>query len=558
MQIDRKTTRFFVIALILLLTVTLSWAQQAAYNVVDFGAVGDGKTDNTSAIQKAIDSCTENGGGTVLLPAGLYMSKSLYLKDHVNLHLSSGAVLKGSPVLEDYPLEENSPSGESDRAGLLTAWDVNDVSVTGRGVIDGNAMAFMKKGELHWGVNPDIKPEFTRQKENFMKPETNVHGPIAHDERPGNLMRVLNCKHVLVRDVTFRDSPTWTTTFRDCYDVNIEGLTIHSDGSDTMVPNDDGINIGRSRMVRVSNCFIDTGDDCIALHGVKDMTVTNCVFSARSSAIRIGGSFGDTEDILFSNIDFFDTNRALGIFVRSEGSVRNIMFSDIRIKCSLFTGHWWGGGEPIHISALPSTYFNNRRPEARFLGVIENITFRNINIETEAGILIHGCYESVPRNITFDGVRIHMKDGPFNQAVGGNFDLRHTTGFKQALFEHDIPAFYSNMVKNLTVRNMTVTWADTLPDFVTNALYCKNVKSLLLDGVRARQAHLGSVEPAIFLDSVNGVSIRNCKANNGTGTFIQHSDLSNTGLFVQNDLVNAKTALKPEKSNFKSYSNYLP
>lgn len=543
--------------ILLLVVVTSVLGQKHSCSIADFGAVGDGSTDNTNAIQKAIDACSENGGGSVFVPGGLFLSKSLYLKDNVNLHLSAGATIKGSPVLEDYPLEENSPSGESDRAGLITAWDVNNVSITGHGTIDGNALAFVYKDKLHWGVNPDIDNQMTRQKEDYMNPDKVVHGPMAHGERPGNLVRFLNCDHVTIQDVHLKESPTWTLSIRRCDDVHVSGLTITSFESDIQVPNDDGINLNDCKFVRISDCYIHTGDDPIAVHGCKYLTVTNCTMSSRSCGIRVGGSFGDTEDCVFSNLVFFDTNRALGIFVRSEGSVRNILFSDIIIKSTLYTGHWWGQGEPIHVSALPSTYYDNRQPKARHLGTIKDITFRNISAVAESGIVLYGCEHSVLSNVTFDNVTIKMKRGEFTDAVGGNFDLRHTTGFKQALFEHDIPALYGNMVENLKIRNLNVQWGDDCPSFFTNALYCENISNLLIDGFEGRQCHPDSKEAAVVLKDVKQVSLLNSRAAAGCSVFLQHSGVSDFRRFGQNDLLNAETAMSPGQSGFVIFGNLL-
>lgn len=552
----KKSVICFLTALIPVF-VSVSAATKVNYSITDFGARGDGAFDNTEAIQMAIDKCAENGGGTVVVPAGLYMSKSLFLKDNINLHLTAGATIKGTGRLEDYPLEENSPSGESDRAGLISAWNARNVSISGQGTIDGNALAFVNQKKLHWGVTPDIDPMMTRQKENFMKQENVVHGPMAHDERPGNLVRFLNCEEVSIQDVRLKESPTWTLTIRECDDVHIEGLTITSFESGIQVPNDDGINLKNCTMVRISNCYIHTGDDPIAVHGCKNMTVTNCTMSSRSCGIRVGGSFGDTEDIVFSNLVFFDTNRAIGVFVRSEGSVRNVMFSDIRIKTRHYTGHWWGRAEPIHISALPSNYYDNRQAKARQLGVIENITFRNISAEAESGILIHGCEQSIPTNLTFDNMQIKMVSGPYTEAVGGNFDLRHTTGFKQALFEHDIPAFYCNTANELKVRNFEVMWGENCPDFFSSAVVCENVTNMVIDGFSGRQCHPESEIATIELKNINEISVLNSKATKGCSVFLRHSGLTDCRLFVRNDLLNAGTAMLPEDSGFKMSGNLI-
>lgn len=140
----------------LLIVPFLLWAQGSTYSVKEFGTTGDGFTDETESLQRAIDACARAGGGTVAIPPGTYKSRSLFLKSNVNLHLDPGAVIKGSEKLKDYPLEtdgsigghanalvelnteEKTVSGESNRAGLITAYKAQNVSITGYGIIDGN------------------------------------------------------------------------------------------------------------------------------------------------------------------------------------------------------------------------------------------------------------------------------------------------------------------------------------------------------------------------------------------------------------------------------------
>jgi polygalacturonase len=119
------------------------------YNIADYGAKSDGKTLNTIAINQAIHDCSGAGGGTVVVPPGEYLSGPIGLLENVTLHLDVGATVKGSPKLEDYIIETDQTSGESNRAGLLTTRDTHNITITGRGVIDGNAMAFVYPDKLH-------------------------------------------------------------------------------------------------------------------------------------------------------------------------------------------------------------------------------------------------------------------------------------------------------------------------------------------------------------------------------------------------------------------------
>lgn len=205
-------------------------AGRGPFDVRDFGATGDGKALDTDALQGAIDACRRAGGGTVRVPPGTYLTKPVELRSFVTLHPEAGATILGSPRLEDYPVEGTGASGESQRAGVLTARGAQGVALTGRGTIDGNAMAFHDPTRQH--DSGDFDRSLTRQGEGFMAKEVLFEGgPIAHGERPGNLVRFFECRDILVRGVTIQNSPTWTSHYRKCENVTIEAVSINSDAS---------------------------------------------------------------------------------------------------------------------------------------------------------------------------------------------------------------------------------------------------------------------------------------------------------------------------------------
>jgi polygalacturonase len=270
------------------------------FNVLDFGAVPDGKTLNSAAFDRALKACAAAGGGTVHVPAGEYLSGPVYLGSNTVLFLAPGAAIKGSPKLEDYPIEPDRISGESRRGGLVTARDATNVAIIGRGTIDGNAMPFHTdkiKGGGDWN------PKFTRQKDEYMSPKYGTEtGPLDHAERPGNVVRFIKCRNVLLQGITVQNSPTWTMLFHTCEDVNIDGLHINSLGSGRRIPNDDGMDLRECSNVRVSNCNIETGDDCIAVFGSRNLVVSNCTLAARSAGIRVGYAEGETRNCTFQNL----------------------------------------------------------------------------------------------------------------------------------------------------------------------------------------------------------------------------------------------------------------
>jgi polygalacturonase len=377
-------------------------------SVMDHGAVADGKTDNSAAINRAIEAAEKAGGGTVLVPAGAYLSGPIQLRSYVTLHLEAGATLKASPRREDYPPEAGRGSGESGRPGLITARDVRDVAITGRGVIDGNGLAF---------VQPDTwKPlgsigsrQFTRQGDDFMHPRFGTEdGPFAPQrDRPGNLVRFFNCRNVLLSGVTIQNSPTWTVHINRCDGVKIHAVNINSLASDRRVPNDDGIDLSNSSNVLITDCEIQTGDDCVALFGSQNVVVNGCTLRSRSSAVRVGYNAGATRRCVFSNLVIHDSNRGLLVNVRADNSVEDILFANIAIHTRLHTGDWWGKGEPVHISAVPLAAGGK-------VGTIRNVRFQNIMADSEAGIVIYGVDQSRIRDVSFDNVRLSIRNGPLS------------------------------------------------------------------------------------------------------------------------------------------------
>lgn len=334
------------------------------YNIKDFGAKPDNRTLNTKSIQNAIDSCFANGGGKVYVPAGVFITGTLQLKSNINLHLESGAELKGSKQLADYTPYETKDFPTSNY-GIIYAHKANNVSITGQGAINGNEEVFFdwtqaKKNE--WGGTKD-----TRQKENYRSVASGMDdGPVVPKDRPRQMVIFSECTNVLVRDVQLIKSPFWTLHFADCDGVIASGLKILA-SLDT--PNSDGLDITSCSNVAVSDCDIRTGDDAIAItgyayhfelpgyhnlrHASNNITITNCNLQSRSSGIRIGFLDQNTiRNIHISNVNITNSNRGIGIFVRDEGSVENVTISQVNIETRLHTGDWWGNGEPIHISAV--------------------------------------------------------------------------------------------------------------------------------------------------------------------------------------------------------------
>ena len=499
-------------------------------------AATDGRS-TPQAIQGAIDACHAAGGGTVQVPAGTFLTKPFRILSHVTLHLDAGALILGSPSLEDYAVEGKDASGESERTGVVTARDAERVAIVGRGTIDGNALAFHDATTSH--APPDFDRRFVRQGGDFMPDGAFFeHGPLAHGERPGNLVRFFGCRDVLVHGVTIQNSPTWTTHYSDCDNVTIEAVRINSDASDRMVPNDDGIDIKGCRDVRILGCDIDTGDDCIAIFGSQRVSVTSCTLSTRSLGVRVGYTGGDIRDCVFTNLVIHEANRGLGVFVRGAGSVENVIFSDIVVRTTLFTGHWWGKGEPIHVSAMLWD------PEATKAGHIRNVTFSRIRAEGEAGIVVWGTADSRIENVLFDDVQLKVRRGPQSDAYGGNVDLRSAPTPELSLFGRDLPALLAQDVDRLRPARPRGRVGRGRP----GVLHPRGgVRGLPRAGDRRLPRPPGAAErdrPSASLGGEDAI-VRQSRATEGTDVFVEASEVTGRTVVAGNDVRAAKDAAVP-------------
>jgi parallel beta-helix repeat protein len=409
-------------------------------------------------------------------------------------------------------------------------------------------MAFQLVDKIHTGSDLDRK--YTRQGEDFMDPKFGSGtGPMGHADRPGNLVRFLNCRGILLQGVTIQNSPTWTIQFSHCEDVSVEGLNINSLGSGRRIGNDDGIDLVESANIRISGCHIQTGDDCIAVFGSRNMVVSNCTLAARSAGIRVGYDSGETRNCVFEDLTI-DSNCGLKVNVRGSGSVEDVIFSNIIMRTRLITGHWWGKGEPVNVSCLPLR-------TSRELGHIRRIRFSNILAESENSALVFGSPDSPIEDVMFDNFDLRLTNSQLQPSYGGNFDLRGAADLAMALFKHDVPALYLRHVRRLRVAGFRATWGDETPAFFSHAIEAEDFEDVEIRDFEGRQANAANVA-AIALRRGNGISIRDCRAAAGCGTFLSQTGVSGQGLFVNNDLSRSMRAFEPLRHGFTDSGNLLP
>lgn len=350
------------------------------FNVREFGALGDGQTKDTVAIQCAIDTCNKRGGGRVIFEPGEYLIGTIYLRSYVELFLDVNAKLLGSPDIHDYA--ENTYrqlyAGEAhmDRC-LIFACGVEDIAISGRGEVNGQGGVF---------------------------PSQNEDGSFG--SRP-MLFRYVDCQNIRVSGVKLRDPAAWTNAFIRCKDIWVDGIDIRSRAN----WNGDGLDFDGCQNVFISNCKFDCSDDCICLQSsrtgisCRNLVIQNCVMKSKWAGIRIGLlNRGDIEQVTVTNCCFEDIEcSALKIQSTEGGTIRNLVFNNLvmeNVQRPLFVtlNHFRMGVEsPLEIpqtSRIQNLQFNNiratGRPSSPIFGrsciildglanhYIENITLSNV------------------------------------------------------------------------------------------------------------------------------------------------------------------------------------
>ncbi len=350
------STSLFLLILLVFHTPSC-FCQQKIFDIVSFGAKPDGQSNNTASIQRAIDSAYAGSGGRVLVPSGRFLTGVIHLRSGVELHLSDGAIISGSTKRADY--------GEKTASALIEAGGQHGISITGKGIIDGqgrevvkDAYRMLKEGTL---TDPDWQTENPWHQKR-----------LVEWNRPG-VIHFIDCDQVNVSGITIKDAACWVQTYMNCSNLTIDSIRVES----TAYWNNDGIDVVDCSNVRVSSCFVNAGDDgiCLKSHSpgkwCENVRVENCTIRSSASAIKFGtASRGGFKNVTIKNITIYDTYRsAIALESVDGGMLEDVVVQNVTAKNT---------GNAIFIRL-------GHRNKNGLIGEIRHVSISNVKVEVPSG-----------------------------------------------------------------------------------------------------------------------------------------------------------------------------
>lgn len=492
-----------------------SLSEKTVFNIKDFGATGK-KADNArAAIQAAVDACAAAGGGKVYLPPGEYTSGTIHLRSHVRFFIEAGATLFASRDKRDY-----------DKEALFYGEDLENITLEGRGIVDGQA-------EYEWRWN-DLDDAYIRDNMLLMQ---SLGKPLIRSFPKKNatpkMVLLLRSKDVRITGLSFLHSPSWNIHPYGCERMVIDGVYIYSSLKEAVWA--DGIDPDGCKDLRISNSTIETGDDALVFYSMnwfgpalpcENITVTNCRLSSASSALKFcDGNMNCIRKVTVSNCVITDSNRGIAFMVFDGGTVSDVVISDLTIECRRHDWFWWGDGDPFHfnIKRRSEVHSQVKKEDEPPAGSIRNILIQNIIARGKGTSFVNGHPQSWLEGITLKNIKLFLSSDPASPYQKGVHGLK----FQWA--------------KDLKLEDIEVTWEKSERDNWQNALYFEDVRGLELESFSGRQAKLGAEDPAVIFHQVEQAGVRDSRAEEGTSVFLQITGNKTRQIYlVGNDFLESK------------------
>lgn len=481
-------------------------ATTRTYNILDFGASHDTTVVHTDAINKAIETCSRDGGGKVIIPSGKYMSGTIFMKDNVDLYFENGAYLFASDNYDHFPIQPKAAYRSLKDAGgwsaLIFAEKARNISISGNGIIDGRGKG--RKGRVQ-GVAGDC------------------------NGRPRNIL-FISCKDVKISDISMYNSALWNQHYLDCEDVIVTNIKVYNHANG----NNDGIDIDGCRRFILSNSIIDSDDDGIVLKSTgvapcENIIINNCIVSSFANAIKCG--------------------------TESTGGFKNILISDCIIKPSSHKGQRILKSTPSGITAISLEIVDG--------GIMDGVSVNNILIEgTECPLYVrlanrarkHIEETEIPavgkmRNIQISNI-IAYNTGNFCSSITGipgakienlylnNIRFVNKGGLEKGSFRdmkekeqkrHDVGvdmyfdkylASFKDVAEDDKGYPQPTVWRN-LPSY---GLFIRHVESIEVDNATF-SSNGTEPRPAIVAVNVDNLCLNKIKTNNSTDTDIIVSEV---------------------------------
>jgi polygalacturonase len=473
--------------------------------ITDFGARAGSNFTNTIAINKAIEACAGKGGGRVIIPAGIFKSGTLLMKDHVELYLESGATLLASTDLIDFPVQpQPAYRSQKDPGGwraLIYANEVSDIAITGSGTIDGNGAQ--------------------------QKPDPNSKFKSDLDGRPRNIL-FISCKEIRVEGIRMLNSGIWNQHYLNCEDVILDKINVYNHSN----RNNDGIDIDGCRRFVLSNSIFDTDDDGIVLKstgpaGCEDIVITNCVVSSFCNAIKTGTeSTGGFKNISISNCVIKPSRNehlisgspggiaGLSLEIVDGGVMDGVSISNITIEgtdCPLFVR--LGNRGRKHTKEAPEPP----------VGIMRNIVINNIV-----------AYHSGNYCSSITGIPGHYVE---NLSLS-NVQFYNLGGLKDGLFNPDI----KKVKEDEKGYPQPTVWKE-LP---SSGLFIRHAKNIQIRGLMLNSEQLDARIPVIAVD-VDGLQIQSISKIKNSEADVFFKGINVKDVDVDKPLAWEKEVIKLEK-----------